>query len=278
MRKICLITALIVAGCNAPNDDQALSEKEESGFDGADYRGKQEMLAYGERLVAVMNCHSCHGPDLTGGPFPPQNDPPTGIISANLTHAMKRLSDDEFETILRTGRHPDGRDLYYMPSQIYRWMTDRDLKALTAYLRTLEPKGEDEISQATPGYLASRKEDDAIIQPAAQMVASTTGKEPPKLGDGLVQGRYIVMTSCAECHGGNLEGYAGFSPPLTVSSAYDDAQFDALLTTGKSFDGRDIGLMGMIGGYTYSHLTENERRQVIAYIRAWTEWKTAQSE
>lgn len=274
-----LLALVLLAGCSG-TDSEAAHNKVEAPiqFDGADFGSDQSaMLAHGERLSYVLGCRACHTEDLTGQPFPPRADPASGIHAANLTRAMQRLSDEQFAAILRTGRHPEGRDLYYMPSQNYRHLSQGDMEALLAHLRRLEPDGEDIISEPSDEFIASRDDEDAL-QTVEQMVAISKGNEPPAFGDEVAQGRYIAMTSCAECHAADLKGYPGFSPPLTVSSSYDDEQLRTLLTTGQAFDGRDIGLMGFIGEFAYSKLTAEERDNLIAYLRAWTEWKMDQTE
>lgn len=276
---ISVLALAMLSGCSASQaEDEPRENQSQVTFDGADFaKGGDSKLAHGERLSYVLGCRACHTEGLTGQPFPPRADPPSGIHASNVTQAMQRLSDVEFDAILRTGKHPDGRDLYYMPSQNYRHLSSRDMEALIAHLRQVEPAGDDIISQPNESFLTSREDEDAI-QTAEQMVAISKGSEPPSLGDAVAQGRYIAMTSCAECHAADLNGYPGFTPPLTASSTYDDDQLHALLTTGESFDGREIGLMGFIGGFAYSKLTDEERDGLIAYLRAWTEWKMDQSE
>lgn len=280
MRYVLLgLAAFAIAGCDrsASDSDTSAGTLIAVSYDGAYYDTDTAKLAHGERLSYVLGCRACHTAQLTGQSFPPEAEQPTGIYSANLTRAMERLTDDQFETILRTGKHPEGRDLFYMPAQNYRHLSERDMDALIAHLRQLEPEGEDIVSQPTEVFLESRTNAEAI-QTSEQMVAQFKDKAPPELGEKLAQGRYVAMTACAECHAADLNGYPGFTPPLTVSSAYDDTQFRELLTTGTSFDGRNIGLMGFIGGFAYSRLTEGERDQIIAYVRGWTEWKMEQSE
>lgn len=92
---------------------------------------------YGEYLVATASCGSCHGEHLAGNPG---NDSPKG---PNLTPGgdLATWSEDDFFTALRTGQTPDGRELSAeMPWRGYAQMTDTELRALWAYLQTLEPK------------------------------------------------------------------------------------------------------------------------------------------
>ncbi len=113
-----------------------------------------ETVEYGAYLAGpVAHCIECHTPmegphhdyanrlgaggrDLSG-PWGPS-------ISANLTpapHALARWSDDEVIAMIRTGHRPDGSAM--MPPMgygFYAGMSDRDARAIVAYLRSLPPR------------------------------------------------------------------------------------------------------------------------------------------
>ena len=68
------------------------------------------------------------------------------IVSANITPDKKHdgkpagLTWDGFREVMRTGHDPrDPADdlLQVMPWPLYRWKTDRDLKAMYEYLRAI---------------------------------------------------------------------------------------------------------------------------------------------
>ena len=103
----------------------------------------------GEYLVRTAACHHCHTPqeqgqfrtdlDMAGG-FVLES--PTGAAAAtNLTPDGTGLLYDEdgFLTVIRTGQVGAAHMSPVMPWAFYASMTDEDLKAIYAYLRTLEP-------------------------------------------------------------------------------------------------------------------------------------------
>ena len=110
-------------------------------------------LAYGRYLAGPLgHCTDCHSglgangmPDIehrlgAGGMVFPG---PWGIsIAANLTpRGLARYSDAELKTMISTGVRPDGSRLKPpMGVPYYGQMTDADLGALVAYLRSLSPK------------------------------------------------------------------------------------------------------------------------------------------
>ncbi len=95
--------------------------------------------AYGEYLVAVGICRVCHRPDLEGGLHPlslPGEPPPPDLTASG---PLGGWSEADFVRSLRTGIAPDGRvvDPEFMPWPRYGQMSDLELRALFAYLRTL---------------------------------------------------------------------------------------------------------------------------------------------
>lgn len=94
-------------------------------------------VEYGEYLIAIASCQSCHAENLAGNYG--QLDSPQG---PNLTPTgnLGSWSFDEFATAMRTGTTPDGRQLDEgMPWANYADLSDEELQALWAYLNELEP-------------------------------------------------------------------------------------------------------------------------------------------
>ena len=93
---------------------------------------------FGEYVAA--GCKGCHGPGMSGGKVP--GAPPDWKAAANLTPTgIGHYSEDDFIRILRTGTRPDGSKVdSLMPYRLTKEMTDIELKAVFAYLKTLPPK------------------------------------------------------------------------------------------------------------------------------------------
>ena len=111
-----------------------------------------DAVKYGEYLVTIGHCLVCHTPHddqghlvanqlgAGGWPFPG----PWGVsISRNLTpHAtgLRDWTDAQIERAVRTGVDREGRP--YKPPMAfdyYKTISDADMAAIVAYLRTLEP-------------------------------------------------------------------------------------------------------------------------------------------
>ena len=92
--------------------------------------------AYGEYLVNISSCRSCHGTNLAGG----QDGEPGAPPAHNLTPGgeLAGWTEAEFQTVLRTGQTPDGRQLSeFMPWQTLGNYSDEELTAIWLYLNEL---------------------------------------------------------------------------------------------------------------------------------------------
>ncbi|MEP6781163.1 MAG: c-type cytochrome [Gemmatimonadaceae bacterium] len=97
-------------------------------------------LAYGTYLGNVGGCTGCHGPGLSGGKIP--GTPPEWPAAANLTPTgISKYTDAQIETILRTGKRPDGSSVNeVMPWKYTTHMTNDELIANIKFLRSVPPK------------------------------------------------------------------------------------------------------------------------------------------
>lgn len=125
-------------------------------------------VARGEYLVVMASCVHCHTPmDARGQPVEGMDfaggstfryDGRTAVASANLTPASSGIpyyNDELFVETIRTGRVRERRISDVMPWGHYRGMTDEDLKAMFAYLRTL-PAVEHYVDNAMPPSACAR--------------------------------------------------------------------------------------------------------------------------
>ena len=84
---------------------------------------------------------------------------------------------------------------------------------------------------------------------SAQQVAKDGDAMPPDAGSEHARGRYLVRSTCVECHGMGLGGMKATpgAPPIPdlslIISAYSADEFHHLMKTGKGLGDRDLGLM-----------------------------------
>jgi mono/diheme cytochrome c family protein len=265
MRIVVSALLLMTAACAKAPEQAAAEEPAQISFDGAAVTQASAKVAHGDRLMSVLGCRGCHTASLQGQQF-------YELYASNLTREVPKYSDDQLRQLIRRGVHPAGREVWGMPSEIFQHLSDADLAASIAYLRTLEPAGaptgkplpfEPEIKK----LIAEGK-----LMPAAQWVRKAKSELPADAGEQRALGRYITMVTCAECHGPKLKGTPGDTPDLVVASAYSREEFEKLMTTGVPTGGRKLKeLMADVSKNRFSRLTRHERDVLYAYLKARAE-------
>ena len=244
-------------------------------FDGAAVTDAAALRAHGERLTHVLGCTSCHGAHLEGEQFDPEMKQYGPIWASNLTVEVPEYSDAQLEGIIRHGTHPERKSVWVMPSEIFQHLSDSDLKALVAYLRSLHPVGHKlpppQFSKLDREEIASGK-----YKPATRYVIEEKNILPPNLGPNHALGRYISAVTCAECHGPTLEGEKsgrpGAPPDLVVAGGYSRDEFERLMTKGIPTGNRKIReMMSSAATHRFSYMTPHERDALYAYLKARAE-------
>ncbi len=92
-------------------------------------------VEYG-RYVAV-SCIGCHNPNFSGGKI--AAGPPSWPQAANLTPEgeLKNWSEADFVRTIRTHAKPDGQKISPVMPEVFAQMSDTELKALFAFLRSV---------------------------------------------------------------------------------------------------------------------------------------------
>ncbi len=179
--------------------------------------GTAEQVARGEHLALAFcaTCHSLNGQlPLSGGADVGTASPvPIGaLIPANLTPGsrLKDWSDGEIFRAIREGVDPNGRPLITMLALSFRNLSDEDLQAVIAFLRS-QPAVQNETPEDSPNVLFAIFSGADLVpepKPVPGVVVA-----PPK-GSTANYGQYIVSyTGCGDCHGANLGGGSGGLTP-----------------------------------------------------------------
>jgi mono/diheme cytochrome c family protein len=190
-------------------------------------------IAQGKQLVTGPGlCTDCHGDDLSGKVI--LDDPKVGYLpGSNLTPgnggSASEFTDADWVLALRHGVSPEGKALLAMPSENYYYLSDQDLGAIIAYLKSLPPVdrnlGETKMSLLGKTLLAAGAFGKAAIP--AEFI-DHTGPRPAAVEPGInIQyGDYLVrIAGCRDCHGEDLAGGrnaapgAPFAPSLTPAGS-----------------------------------------------------------
>ncbi|MEA3041131.1 MAG: hypothetical protein QOC65_620 [Sphingomonadales bacterium] len=236
-------------------------------------RPSAAQLADAPRQARILGCVSCHGEGLRGHRM--FHEPGVATIWApNLTEIAARASDQQLAQAIRQGVGVDGRPLWIMPSGLFSRLSDAEVAALIAYVRS-RPRGGARTPQTYVGPLGRLGIVLGRFQPAPATLERFRTTYPIDAGAGYRAGRRIAANACAECHGSELGGGTPgpdtTAPDLAVAAAYDLAQFRTLMRTGIPPGGRDLGLMRREARQDFSHLSDAEIAQLHAYLRARAE-------
>lgn len=269
MRKLLIaVAAVSLVACMKREEDPAKTEAKPVvlAYDGAGASDPAAILKHGARLSDVLSCSGCHGTNLQGKNVT-ADDPAYGDMNApNVTLAMTKYSDADFTRLMREGVPKDGREFWFMPVESFAHLSEPDMAALLAHLRSFKPTG----SQLPPIRKGKGFAEDVErgFTNGTSQIARARAAPPVDLGQAHARGRYIAMTTCTACHNNQLQGYDGFAPNLDIAGSYTAEELTRLLTTGEGKVKKDLGLMSEVARDHFSKLTAAERTAVVGYIKA----------
>lgn len=274
MRRLPIVLFLfaVTTACNSsaePEPSASEAELTQTSFDGADYKTDAEKAAHGKRLADLLDCTGCHGSNLQGTDL--ADKPEDGSMYApNITLLLAKYSDADLEKLIRHGEPKDGREFWFMPVESFQFLSDRDLGAVIAFLRTLKPAGKE-----LPAFKFNRVEirdvEKGLLGDAKAQIAKYRDDPPVDLGPQHAKGRYIAQTVCSACHNNALQGWEDFTPNLDIAGAYSEAELAHLLTTGEGKVKKDLGMMSAVARNHFSKFTPAERAAVVRYVKARAE-------
>jgi mono/diheme cytochrome c family protein len=227
-------------------------------------------VALGLRLATLRGCTGCHGPRLEGsiaGDIPHV----ARIVAPNLARLARSYSTVDLERSIRHGVKPDGRSVVLMPSVMFFNLSDADLGAIIAYLRSVTPATD--TLPSTEIYLPGRA---GLVlgkyQTMAGQIDHAAARIPtPRPGDSVALGNYLVHTSCTECHRADLRGGPmgnEQAPNLAIVAGYSRTDFTHLMRTGEPMGQRTLQMMAKVAKKRFSHFTDDEIGGVYAYLRS----------
>jgi mono/diheme cytochrome c family protein len=232
--------------------------------------------------TAIAKCVDCHGENFGGTIFLDVVSPPLfRAVAPNLTRGQGgigvQLSDADFARAIRHGVGQNGKALLVMPADDYNPMSDADLGALIAYIRSLPPVD----SQLPPSEIRPLGQ---ILLAAGQLPPfpaetidhNVKREAAPPAGVTPEYGRYLAMTGgCTGCHGPGLSGgpIPGVPPDFpkaknitpTGIGSWTDEDFFRALREGKRPDGSAID--PFMPWKATSQMTDDEIKALLAYLR-----------
>lgn len=166
-------------------------------------------ISHGEHIATTHYCGYCHGGNLAGGFL--VNEAALAVIPApNLTAGLGGVGaaneDDDWIRAIRHGVGYDDRGLIGMPSRVWYQMSDEDLGALIAYLKTIPPV-DNELPERRIGPLFRLMLALGQAPPSESSLIDHDSPRPPTPERGVTidYGEYLAR-SCTACHGPDMAG------------------------------------------------------------------------
>jgi mono/diheme cytochrome c family protein len=243
-----------------------------------DARADDAAVQRGQYLVTIGICQACHLKNLAGGRRT------GGNLSANITPdretGIGAWTDEQIIEAIRNGKRPDGSRV--RPSMGVFWyhdLSDTDVGAIVAYLRSIPPVHAKHERSTEPGRLP-------VLRPRVETVP-----EVPQT-DKVAYGQYLVsaVAHCMNCHtprgdgqpdlsrpgaGGNTTNVPGGGVALSANltpgnpngiAKWTDDQVKQAITKGLRPDGSK--LVPVMDFELYEHFTPEDLDAIIAYLRA----------
>jgi len=254
---------------------------------------QSDLVKRGDYLVnGILTCGNCHTPKGPTGEIMDKafsgglswDEPPFKVTASNITQdnetGIGNYTDAELKQVLRKGIKRNGVPVaMIMPSGFYEIMTDRDLDAVIAYLRTIKP-----IKNTVP---------DPIYKTAQGHPIPPGGEKPfteGMLSDKVKKGFYLAtIAHCMECHtpmgprgrdfasklgtgGFEFPGPWGVSVSRNITSSkekgiggWTNEEIKRAITQGISRDGSK--LKPPMGYHYYSTVSTDDLDAIVAYLR-----------
>lgn len=238
-------------------------------------------IEYGRHRAESL-CQGCHGDDLSG-----VNDwfsaPPIGTIdSSNLTAGAGGIGADftteDYVRAIRHGIDRDGKPIFMTAVLATSRLSDEDLAAIIAYLKTLPPV-DHEIQKRYFTPLARILLAAGVLGDLpAEAVSHDAHVTAPARGETAEYGKYLVDTNdCRVCHGPELNGgpfpdptITKISPNLTPGGElgfWTEQQFYTAMTTGMTPGGHQLDPEFMPWNY-YKNFYDEELRAIWLYLQS----------
>jgi mono/diheme cytochrome c family protein len=203
------------------------------------------------QAIADSFCGGCHSrtAPLTGGADIGKHFaiPVGSFVSSNLTPAgqLGDWSDGEIFRAIRNGIDANGHWLTVMSYTNAGNLSDGDIQALIAYLRSRPPAGEATVDPPDRLNLLGVIMLGAGMLPEGKPVLTGVITAPPK-GRTVRYGEYILSyQDCRVCHGANLTGgvegqLAPIGPDLNLVKGWSLAEFITTMRTGTDPGGHAL--------------------------------------
>ena len=264
---------------------------------------------YGRHIFRFRGCEACHSSgeylDLSGPgsaltihfSSPSQDvphmeghvyldDPAMGkVIATNLTPGKggvgSNYTDEDWIHAIRHGVRPDGTPLLFMPSTEFYFLSDQDLGAVIAYIKSAPPVDHEQprSSLSMTGRMIMVLLPTFTFIPAELITHDAPRPDSPEPGITPEYGEYLTQ-SCKVCHGltmsgGPIPGFPSSWPPalnLTFGDGsslptWTEENFIDAIRTGVTPDGRELRA-NFMPWRAYKFMDDEELKAAWVYLQS----------
>ena len=222
----------------------------------------------GQRVARRVGCTGCHGEDGAGKELWSQPDRFT-VRSANLTEKRALYSDEGLHALLGEGRTHDGHAPFGMPVFMLQRMSVRERGDVIAWMRALPAVSNPTLQTTWLSDGVKRQIDERTLPEDDYLPDPGVTSPPERPTEPLALGEYLAMTTCTECPGRDLRGWAPDdpAPSLVVAKAYSPDAFRRLMREGLVASGEPSksGFMTAVAKQRFAGLHDAE----IDALKAW---------
>ncbi len=242
-----------------------------------------ESIENGKHIFQIRGCEACHAENLAGTVY--LDDPAVGqVISTNLTTGKggvgSGMSDSDWVRAIRHGIRPNGTGYLFMPSTEFYYLSDEDLGAVIAYIKSVPP-----VDSSLPpskisfvGRIVMTLVKEITFIPAELIPHNNARPAAPEVGITPEYGAYLAQ-SCKVCHGltmsgGLIPGFPSSWPPApnitfggSALPTWTEDEFINTIRTGKTPNEKKLRAEFMPWN-SYKFMNDDELKAVWLYLES----------
>lgn len=229
----------------------------------------------GKHIADNRGCMGCHGANLGGlEVFFPEGSPMGTLVAKNITAGKGGIqyTDKDWIRLLRHGVNPEGKSVWFMPSNEVAHLSNQELVDLICFIKQHVP-----VDNTVP-----KKEIKPLgrilvflnkfpLLPAEIINHNATYVEEMRPAITPEYGAYLA-TTCQGCHSRTYKGGPPLGPGLPPvpditytgqTRKWSEADFLTVMHTGKTPEGRQLS---EVMPYKYFSYTEDELKALYAFF------------
>ncbi|HEX6269328.1 MAG TPA: cytochrome c [Anaerolineales bacterium] len=243
-------------------------------------------IEYGKQRAEFF-CVGCHGEDLGGVERWLDMGMLGTLDSANLTSGeggvgREYTTDEDFVRALRHGIDPEGKPIYMPAVSATSHLSDEDLAAIIAYIKTVPPMDHKTNGQQFTPFAKVLLALNMLPPPPVETVSHAVHVAAPEAGVTVEYGKYLVdILDCRLCHGQELTGGNFPDPTVNVNvpgiasdgevGFWSEEQFISTLRTGTTPGRHVLDPELMPWKEISARATDDELKAIYMYLQSLPE-------